>query len=239
MTNAPADEQQCRWHPVADTAVLAAQASSRILAAAGRALAARRQFHIVLAGGNTPAVTYGLLRDAGTDWRRWHVWFGDERCAPPDDPERNSRMADTAWLDHVAIPHSQRHSIPAELGAAEGASRYSATLQPMGEFDLVLLGLGGDGHTASLFPGNAWGEARGSPAALAVFNSPKPPPQRVTLCADRLGRAREVVFLVAGEDKRAAVARWREGEAIPARAIRPPAGVDVLVEATLIAPAAD
>ena len=140
-------------------------------------------------------------------------------------------MAEEAWLDHVAIPASQRAPIPAELGADAAARAYGASLRSVASFDLVLLGLGEDGHTASLFPGHDWGAAPGSPAALAVFDAPKPPPERVSLSAARLSDAREALFLVAGESKRAALAQWRAGAAIPARAIRPAAGVDVLVAA--------
>ncbi len=99
----------------------------------------------------------------------------------------------------------------------------------------MLLGLGEDGHTASLFPMHDWGAAPDSPDVLAVFDAPKPPPQRVSLSAARLSRAREVLFLVAGESKRDAVKRWRAGEQLPAAAIQPAAGVDVLVESVLLA----
>jgi 6-phosphogluconolactonase len=102
------------------------------------------------------------------------------------------------------------------------------------EFDLVLLGLGEDGHTASLFPGHDWGVRSDAPDVIAVFDAPKPPPQRVSLSAARLSRAREVLFLVEGIAKRDAVARWRMGANIPARSIRPRAGVDVLVESRLL-----
>jgi 6-phosphogluconolactonase len=108
------------------------------------------------------------------------------------------------------------------------------TLQRLGDVDLVLLGLGEDGHTASLFPGHDWGVVPNSPDVLAVFDAPKPPPQRVSLSAARLSRAREVLFLVEGASKRDAVARWRMGADIPARSVRPSAGVDVLVEARLM-----
>ena len=102
----------------------------------------------------------------------------------------------------------------------------------------MLLGLGEDGHTASLFPGHEWGTAPGSPDTLAVFDAPKPPPQRVSLSAARLSRARQVIFLVSGQSKQRAVAAWRAGKDIPARTIRPAVGVDVLVESALLEPLA-
>jgi 6-phosphogluconolactonase len=229
--------QCCRWHPVSDRHALSRVATARILAAAERALDARGQFHLVLAGGNTPRQAYQELRAAPAEWAAWHIYFGDERCLPPTDPARNSRMAGDAWLDHVAIAEHHRHPIPAELGPDEAAVRYAAVLRPVGEFDLVLLGLGEDGHTASLFPGHDWGEAFAAPPVLAVQGAPKAPPQRVSLSARRLSDAREVVFLVAGRDKRGAVAQWRAGARIPARAIVPAAGVDVVVESALLPPA--
>ena len=223
-----------RWHAVANPAALQRAAFDRILDAAKRAIEAHGRFLIVLAGGNTPRNVYPMLRGADTDWSRWHIYFGDERCLPGDDLERNSRMAADTWLDHVAIPSDQVHAIPAERGAREAAPIYSDTLHGVGDFDLVLLGLGEDGHTASLFPGHDWGVAVDSPDALAVFAAPKPPPQRVSLSAARLSRARAVLFLVTGESKRDAVRRWRAGADIPARAIQPQAGVDVLVESGLL-----
>ena len=235
-------EQIVRWHGVADATELQQAAYRWILDASVRAIAARGRFAIVLAGGTTPRGVYALLRDAGangtrTDWSHWNIWFGDERCALPDDPDRNSMMARAAWLDHVVIPPEHVHAIPVELGADAAARAYADALQGAGDFDLVLLGLGEDGHTASLFPGHDIGTALNAPDALAVFDAPKPPPQRVSMSASRLGRARQLLFLVDGESKRDAVMRWRAGENIPARAIRPVAGVDVLVEASLLMPA--
>jgi 6-phosphogluconolactonase len=223
------DAQRCRWRPLPDRQALEREAAADILAAAAGAIAARGRFHLVLAGGETPRGAYRRLREAAADWEAWHIYFGDERCLPADDPARNSRMAAEAWLDHVAIPRAQRHAIPAEWGAIAAARAYAETLGAVGEFDLVLLGLGEDGHTASLFPGHDWGSAPGSPDALAMLDAPKPPPQRVSLSAARLSRARQVLFLVSGEAKRRAIAAWRAGRDIPARAIAPPAGVDVLI----------
>ena len=228
------ETQLCRWHALSDLEALHRAAAVSILAAADRALRTRGQFHLVLAGGNTPVGTYRRLRAAETDWSAWHVYFGDERCLPSEDPARNSRMALDAWLDHVPIPAPHRHLIPAERGPKEGARRYAATLRSVGEFDLVLLGLGEDGHTASLFPGHEWGEAHGSASTLAVYDAPKPPPHRVSMSAARLSCARQVIFLVSGNAKRPAVAQWRTGKSIPARAIVPAAGVDVFVEAALL-----
>ncbi len=229
-------EQIVRWHPVADADALQVAAYRWILDAAARAITARGKFTIVLAGGNTPRGVYAMLRDTGAEWSRWDIWFGDERCALPDDPQRNSLMARTVWLDHAAIPPDRVHVIPTELGADAAAGAYADALRDVGDFDLVLLGLGDDGHTASLFPNRDMGVGTDAPDALAVFDAPKPPPQRVSLSASRLGRTREALFLVEGESKHDAVARWRGRANIPARAIRPRSGVDVLVEATLLAP---
>lgn len=222
--------QQCRWQVFSDAAELEQAVADRVLDAAQEAISARGIFHLVLAGGSTPRHVHELLRGASADWGRWQIWFGDERCLPPDDIERNSRMACTAWLDHVAIPSGNIHCIPAELGPDEGAAAYVHKLAGVPEFDLVLLGLGEDGHTASLFPGRDWSVA-GLASALAVTDAPKPPPQRVSLSPARLAATRQLVFLVSGAGKRTAVRDWRAGIAIPASLIAPRGGVDIYLDA--------
>ncbi len=233
-----ASARDIRWLAVADVAELQRTACRRIIDAAKRAINQRGEFVIVLAGGNTPRGVYRLLREQAAEWPHWIAYFGDERCLPADDPERNSRMAATEWLDHAPIPKDQVHPIPAELGASTAALAYADTLRSVGEFDLVLLGLGEDAHTASLFPDHEWGTGPGAPDVLAVFDAPKPLPERVSLSAARLSRSREVLFQVAGESKRTAIARWRADENVPARAIRPLCGVDVLLESKLLSDAA-
>lgn len=230
----PVPIQTVRWHALADVAAVHAEAARRVLVAARRALLARGRFTVVLAGGETPRGAYELLRAADAEWSRWHVYFGDERCTPRDDALRNSRMAESAWLAHVPVPKSQVHEMPAELGPREAATRYAALLEPIDVFDLVLLGLGEDGHTGSLFPGHELGRDANAPGVLPVTGAPKPPPERVTMSARRFSRASEVIFLVAGEGKREAVRQWRAGAAIPARAITPGSGVDVCIEASLL-----
>jgi 6-phosphogluconolactonase len=223
-----------RWHPFTSIDALVADARERIVAAANDAILSRERFIVVLSGGNSPRALYQGLRDADTDWTRWHVYYGDERCVPADDPDRNSAMAAEMLLDAVAIPSEQCHAIPGERGAEAAARAYLATLRDVGTFDLVLLGLGEDGHTASLFPHATERRVGAHGEVIAVSDAPKPPPERVSLSTSRLSNARVVLFLVSGESKRDAVRRWRNGEDIPAATIRPDAGVDVLVDAALV-----
>ncbi|WP_137718235.1 6-phosphogluconolactonase [Methylobacillus flagellatus] len=218
------NKQTSRWHRFDSQQAINEAALERILAAAQESISARGRFSIVLAGGGTPKSVYGLLRNAQADWSKWHVYHNDDRCLPVDHADRNSLMAREVWLNHVAIPANQVHDIPAELGPVEGAKAYAATVAGIDTFDLVLLGLGEDGHTASLFPGHVWDD---SLDAFPVFNAPKPPSERISLSARRLSDTREVMFLVTGAGKQEAVDNWRNGVAIPATVIAPATGVDV------------
>jgi len=229
--NRPEQRQQIvRWHTYPDAAALYDRAARAVSRIAHEATAERGEFHIVLSGGATPRPLYQRLRTMDAQWSVWHVYFGDERCLPRDHLERNSVMAFSAWLSHVPIPADQIYEIPAEQGANAAAQAYAHVLAQVAVFDLVLLGLGEDGHTASLFPGAEWGEQPAAPATLAVPNAPRPPPQRVTLSARRLSLTREAMVLVTGEAKREALAAWGAGKHLPVRAIRPLGGVDVLLE---------
>ncbi len=226
--------QQCRWHPYPSNASLEQAAADIIHEAAISALRERNAFHIVLAGGNTPRHVYELLQSIETDWSLWHFYFGDERCLPQDHPERNSQMAAQAWLQHADIPASQIHNIPAELGLKIASTTYAKLLQGVALFDLVILGLGEDGHTASLFPMHDWGTQTDAPAILAIHDAPKPPPQRITLSAHRLSQTRQLMFLVSGAAKQQAVIDWRSGKDIPAASITPVCGVDIYIEKNLL-----
>ena len=216
-----------RWHVFADADTVAAQAARRILQAAATAIAERGRFRIVLAGGRTPEAASRLLTDADTDWTSWDIYFGDERCLPVDDAERNSRMAARALLDTVPVPAANIHPIPAELGAEAAATAYEDVVRTALPFDLVLLGIGEDGHTASLFPGQQHPAER---LTHAVHDAPKPPPDRVSLSAHALSETRGVLVLVTGAGKRAAVQGWRAGEPLPIATIGGTAPVDVLLD---------
>lgn len=177
------------------------------------------EFSIVLSGGQTPLALYRMLAAEPMQWDKWRVYFGDERCLPPENAGRNSFQAMHALLEHVAIPLRHVFIPPAECGPAMAAARYSTKLAKAGTFDLVLLGLGEDGHTASLFPGHDIGVEKSATDVLPVFDAPKPPPDRISLSAHRLSQARTVMFLVTGESKREAVMRWQQGQPIPASRI--------------------
>ncbi len=201
----------------ADAEDVAQHAAAAVEQAAAAAIAARGLFHWVLAGGSTPKRCYELLREADIDWPKVHVWFGDERCLPAGDAERNDRMADEALLNHVAIPPLQIHRIDAESGPEVAADHYAALLADVAQMDLVLLGMGEDGHTASLFPGNsALDDQR---LAVPVYNSPKLPPERVSMGYAVLNAARRCLIMVAGSGKADAISRIRAGEKLPVACI--------------------
>lgn len=215
-----------RWHIFDDFETLADTVITRLSHCASEAIAERGTFSIVLAGGTTPREIYHELPELATDWRSWFVYFGDERCLPKGADDRNDTMAQRCWLDHVSIPHQQIFSIPTERGADAGAAAYTNLLTNAPVFDLVLLGLGEDGHTASIFPDLASQHA----TAYAVMHAPKLPHERVTLSAQRLSEARDVWFLVSGEGKRDALQKLQSGASIPAAAIKPVGGIDIFTD---------
>ncbi len=210
-----------------DPAALAEEAARRFVAAAAAASAARGRFTVALSGGSTPRALLRLLaappyRDR-VAWDRVHVAWGDERCVPPDDEQSNYRMAREALLDHVPIPHEQIYRIPAEEPDHEVAARvYDATLRRLfnpdpGEwprFDLIHLGLGAEGHTASLFPGSPALDERDRLVAAPWVA--KLSAHRITLTPPVINAAREVAFLVAGAEKAAIVRTLLRGPRDPA-----------------------
>ena len=215
------------WHRFDDAPAVAREAARCILKAADRAITARGKFSIVLAGGGTPESTYRLLVDADTDWSKWRIYFGDERCLPVDDAERNSVMAASAWLDHVAIPTDQIHPMQAQQGAEVGASAYRLLVAGALPFDMVLLGMGEDGHTASLFPGQIHSD---SELVHAVHDAPKPPPDRISLSRNALSNCSELLILVTGAGKQQAVTRWKQGKDLPIATIGAHHAIDILLD---------
>jgi 6-phosphogluconolactonase len=163
---------------------------------------------LVVAGGTTPLRCYELLADMDVRWGRVTVLFGDERCVPPDHPDSNYRMVRETLLSRVAP--AGVHRMAGELGPAAAARDYERIVGFLVPLDVVLLGVGEDGHTASLFPGHPALKADGWTAYIR--NAPKPPPQRVTLTLAALQGARRVIILATGAGKADAVARAKRHE---------------------------
>jgi 6-phosphogluconolactonase len=207
-----------------DLEALSRAAAALLVKQANLAVAARGRFSVALSGGATPRRTYELLAAPPwvdqAPWGRVHVFWGDERCVPLSDPRSNARMAKEAWLDHVTIPGDQIHPLDCAQDPAATARQYEAELR---EFfagrppilDLVLLGLGDNGHTASLFPGTmvlAERERWAAAVYLAEANL-----YRVTLTAPMINQAAVVAFLVAGQSKAGVLREVLHGPRDPAR----------------------
>jgi 6-phosphogluconolactonase len=214
---------------------LSREAASRLQRLAAESIAAADRFSVALSGGSTPRTLYHLLGEPPLretiDWPRVHLFWGDERFVPAGHPDSNYRLAREAFISKVPIPSGNVHPIPTESGDPEtAAAQYEETLRRFcatpPRFDLILLGLGADGHTASLFPG--------SPALdehdhlVVATHVPKLDAWRLTLTPPVLRGARHVVFLVSGSDKASILREVLEGpydpHRLPAQLVRPEKG---------------
>ena len=180
------------------------EAAERIARAIRDAAAARGRCSVALSGGSTPRALYPLLRDL--PWPKIDFYFGDERCVAPDDPESNYRMALETLLE--AHPESTAHRMEAERPDVDRVAEEYGRILP-DALDVLLLGMGPDGHTASLFPGSPALDERAR--KVVAVTSPKPPPRRLTITPPVINSAREIFVLVKGSDKAAALRRAREG----------------------------
>jgi 6-phosphogluconolactonase len=192
-----------------ELAVASDAEEASVRAAAALAAAARSGGSISLAGSNTPRRAYELLSQAqGIDWSQVHIWFGDERCVPPDEPDSNYRMAHETLISRIDIPAANVHRIRGERDPDAAADAYGREIDGL-SLDLALLGLGPDGHTASLFPESQALDVRDR-AAVAVVAA-KPPPRRITLTFPVFERASAVLVLAPGESKAEAIAAVLRG----------------------------
>ena len=208
----------CTYRVLRDASEVALCAAHQVESAAHRAIERAGRFTLVLAGGSSPRPAYELISARGRmDWERVHIFWSDERCVPPADAASNYRMAGDTLFARAAPPRGNIHRIPAERGGVEAAAHYDDELatffgarQPgllaLPAFDLVLLGVGDDGHTASLFPG---GPGLTSPSWTAPARAPAgvEPAERVTLTLAAIAAAAEVSFIVTGAAKQEMVAQ--------------------------------
>ena len=220
-----------------DTETLSQQAAQYIVRVAQEAIAAHRRFTFALSGGSTPKKLYGMLAEepyrSQIDWTLVDIFWSDERCVPPDDAESNYLMAQQVFLSKVPIPANQIHRIPADLADRDAAS-YSYTVEMqqalssdgVPNFDLIQLGMGPEGHTASLFPHQASLHEQQRLVMPVVVS--KPPPPRLTFTPRLLNAASHVLFLVTGAEKQDAVQAVLEGEyqpdEYPAQIVKPTKG---------------
>lgn len=216
---------------------LFAAGAERVFAAVREALSAGRNCVIALSGGSTPKALYKLIAERVVnepelkrlDWERVHFFFGDERCVLPDHPDSNYGTARGTLLAHDLVPQENLHRVRTELPPAEAAKQYEqqvrAQLGGEARFDLVLLGMGPDGHTASLFPDTA---ALSERHGLVVANRvPKLNTDRITFTFRTLNAAKSVLFLAAGEDKREAAKSVLVDRAqLPSAQVRPQGTLD-------------
>lgn len=221
-----------------DTNSLAARAAALFADLAQHAIAERGRFSVALSGGSTPKKMYQLLAapplcDTIT-WPDVHVFWGDERYVAPDDDDSTYKMTGEALLAHVPLPAANIYLVPTIGGTPEStAASYEQTIRAFfGDhdpaFDLILLGMGPDGHTASLFPGLPAAAEPTEALVLPVDDAPKPPPTRITFTFPLINQARQVVFLIAGADKAATLQQVLHGPvdpaALPAQGVRPTNG---------------
>lgn len=178
-------------------------------------IAARGVCHVIVPGGSTPARCFDYLVEKSLPWDKVHWYPGDERCYPTGHPERNDVMLREHLLSR--IPSSHFHGITAERGAKRAAADYQEQIRAIDAFDIAFLGMGEDGHTASLFPGNA--ALQDKQRVVAVFEAPKPPSERVSLGMDTLRQSRVRMVLAAGAGKADIIRRIRAGEALPVNSI--------------------
>jgi 6-phosphogluconolactonase len=195
-----------------DAASAARAAASRITDSIAAALAERRVAHLALAGGTTPRRAYEILASEISDWSGVSFWFGDERMLPAGDPERNATMLIETFR-RLGSDHAPAiEEVPTATTPEDAARRYEARLRErvttgadgVPVFDLAILGLGEDGHTASLFPGHPEVDER-ERLIVSVRNAPKPPPERVSMTIPLLSAARSIVILATGDGKAEAV----------------------------------
>lgn len=186
-------------------AALAATLARLLEEEAAAALASRGRYALALPGGSVGTQFFPSLAAAAVDWGRIDFFWGDERAVPPDDPESNFNLANRLWLGPARVPPERIHRMPADEGdlaaaAATHAAELSRTAGAPPRLDLVLLGVGPDGHVCSLFPGHA-ALAETDRSVVAVLDSPKPPPRRLTLTLPVLAAAERVVVAAFGSSK--------------------------------------
>lgn len=207
------------WQLLATAEDVAETALQVILSAAEKAIAEKGSFHFVTAGGTTPNAIYAklaALSDDALNWDAWHIYMGDERVLPANNSERNSKVLNDIWLKDSKIPAQNQHLMRTELGLEASAEDYRQQISGV-SFDVVMLGMGEDGHTASLFPGHNVSAVAG---VLCETDSPKMPPERISLSYECLGETQLLLKIITGASKQTPISQWLAGENLPINQVK-------------------
>jgi 6-phosphogluconolactonase len=204
------------WFIFTDIDKLSEQLVHDILDIAEKTIQLNNNFKIVLAGGTSLINLYKLLSNSKSDWHKWQIYIGDERCLPLEDRDRNDHNINKVWLNGSTIPKQNINFMRAELGPNNAALHYEDVLKNVGDFDVVLLSVGEDGHTASLFPGHLYDKNR---SVVVECNSPKYPKDRISMSYSRLDQSKNIFKVINGSSKQGAVDLWLKGVVLPVNKI--------------------
>ena len=200
------------WLSFKDIEELSQELLKDILSVAQKSIQLNGCFKIVLTGGVSIMHLYKLLSNAKSNWEKWYIYIGDERCLPLGDKDRNDYMINKIWLNNGLIPKENVYFMHAHLSVDNGTSHYKRVLRDVEDFDVVLLSMGDDGHVASLFPGHFYNDSQD---VVIERNSPKYPSNRISMSYKRLNKSKNVFKIINGSLKYNAVKLWIDGVDLP------------------------
>ena len=200
------------WLIFDDEMSLSEALAQEILNIAKKSISEKNCFSIVLTGGQSVLNLYKILSKSDSNWEKWHIYIGDERCVPMGHKDRSDRVINKIWLNNSLIPKKNIYFIKAELGLTRAQEEYERILRKVNKFDVVLLSMGEDGHVASLFPGHVYPKNQ---KVIIDNNSPKLPKQRVSMSYQQLNKAHYVFKLIIGETKKKSVALLKQNANLP------------------------
>ena len=200
------------WLIFDDETSLSKALAQEILNIAKKLIFEKDCFSIVLTGGQSVLSLYKILSKSDSNWEKWHIYIGDERCVPMRHKDRNDQVINEIWLDNSTISKNNIHFIQAELGLIEAQKEYEKVLKKIDKFDVVLLSMGEDGHIASLFPNHVYLEEQ---MVVVEQGSPKPPKERISMSYQQLNKAHYVFKLIIGESKQQAVHLLQKNTNLP------------------------
>lgn len=221
-------QKNINWQEFEDNYSLQSEVVKTIINLSSESIKENGVFKVIFSGGSTPEKIYNLLsQDNFINFKKWEIYIGDERCLDSENHDRNSQMIARSLLRELPDDNSPKFfPIESEKGSIQAALSYNKVISKVDYFDLVLLGLGEDGHTASLFPDHNFDT---NELVIPVSNAPKPPSDRVSLTPTAFNKGKKIMFIVTGNGKSDAVVKWKTGHDIPASKIRSDNLIDIFI----------